>query len=639
MAEAASAEFFALQQVVAGRYSLERELGRGGMGIVFLARDVALDRPVAIKLLPPSLAMHQELHDRFLREARTAAKLSHPNIVSVHAVEEHDDLAFFVMGFVDGETLGERVRRKGPLPLSQAVRVIREAAWALAYAHRNGVVHRDVKPDNILLEQGSGRAMLTDFGIARVAEMGTLTDPGSVIGTVHYMSPEQAAGEEVDARSDLYSLGVTAYFTLTGKLPFEGPNAAAVIALHAVEPPPRLASLRTDIPARLAQAVDRCLAKSPAQRFPSGEELAEALGATVSSPREVPPQIRALLRQFRDAALIAGLLAAGVFGGGFETWMRVFGVIWEDIVTRIIILMSIGAALIVGPFRFLKAAGRAQADGLTHDDVRVALLGEARAVREESDVVYGPFRMKTKRERAAATMKGGRFLFRSGIVTALLGIPAALMTDIGWDMSRTGGLITALGLILTSGEPDSGPLLGLSWVERVMAGRVGRWLLKLAGMGTGKTTRKPPPSSDRTEVVLGAAIAGFYKRLPSGIRNRFPAIPNIVQQLQNDAEALRKREEQLARAIAEAQPVRQVGNPERRRGAIEDLEQAHRTVGERLASSVAAIENIRLDLLRLQSGIDCADELTEDLKRARALQEEIDAGHRLCSTVIANQRV
>jgi len=186
------AEFLSLQEVVAGRYSLEHELGRGGMGIVFLARDVALDRLVAIKLLPPALSTNPDLRERFLQEARTAAKLSHPYIVPIHSVEEHGDLVFFVMAFVDGESLGERVRRRGPLPIDEATRIIQEISWAVAYSHQHRIIHRDIKPDNILIDKATGRAVVTDFGIARVADSATATATGMVLGTIRYMSPEQA---------------------------------------------------------------------------------------------------------------------------------------------------------------------------------------------------------------------------------------------------------------------------------------------------------------------------------------------------------------------------------------------------------------------------------------------------------------
>ena len=203
MSDTPDLEFVALQEALLGRYSLEREIGRGGMGIVYLAHEVRLDRPVALKLLPPEMAAQPALRERFLREARTAAKLSQPNIVPIYSVDEVDDFVFFVMMYVEGETLGQRVRARGPLPASEATRILREVAWALAYAHGQGVVHRDVKPDNILLEAGSGRALVTDFGIAQVSDSAGLTATGEVLGTAEYMSPEQASGEAVDERSDL----------------------------------------------------------------------------------------------------------------------------------------------------------------------------------------------------------------------------------------------------------------------------------------------------------------------------------------------------------------------------------------------------------------------------------------------------
>src|SRR6186713_2662096 len=181
-----SAEFLDLQAALAGEYSLQRELGRGGMGVVYLARDVHLDRDVAIKVLPPELGT-AESRERFLREARTAAGLSHPHIVPIHRVGEADGFVFFVMSYVEGETLGERLRNRGPLPHADATRVMREVAWALAYAHGRGIVHRDIKPDNILLEAGTGRALVTDFGIARgYRESFSMADSEKIRGTAHF---------------------------------------------------------------------------------------------------------------------------------------------------------------------------------------------------------------------------------------------------------------------------------------------------------------------------------------------------------------------------------------------------------------------------------------------------------------------
>jgi len=231
-----SAEFLDLQAALAGEYSIQRELGRGGMGVVYLARDVQLDRDVAIKVLPPHLARSASARERFLREARMAAGLSHPHIVPIHRVGEAGGFVFFVMSYVEGETLGECIRRSGPLPPSDAARVLREVAWALAYAHGRGIVHRDVKPDNILLEADTGRALVTDFGIAYGGQdPGSVTDPGKIMGTAHYMSPEQAAGEAIDGRSDIYALGVVGYLAVSGRLPFEAPTVSLLVLKQATE--------------------------------------------------------------------------------------------------------------------------------------------------------------------------------------------------------------------------------------------------------------------------------------------------------------------------------------------------------------------------------------------------------------------
>jgi serine/threonine protein kinase len=228
MTAESSPTFLALQGALAGRYALERELGRGGMGIVYLARDLSLDRPVAIKLLPPTLAGIPRLRERFLREARTAARLSHPNIVPIHSVEEHGEFVLFVMGYIDGETLADRIARRGPLAAEPATRLLQEVAWALAFAHQHGVIHRDIKPENILLERAGGRALVSDFGIAHVETAEAEAGSGEVVGTVRYMSPEQQAGRTVDRRSDIYSLGVTAGRVLEGRRDVP-PRLAAII--------------------------------------------------------------------------------------------------------------------------------------------------------------------------------------------------------------------------------------------------------------------------------------------------------------------------------------------------------------------------------------------------------------------------
>jgi serine/threonine-protein kinase len=260
-----------------GQYAVEREIGRGGMGIVYLARDTRLDRYVAIKTLPPHLADDPVVRERFLREARTAGSLSHQNIVPIHRADDINGNVFFVMGYVDGESLAQRVRRIGRIEPRELVGILIDVANALGYAHSRGVIHRDVKAENILIEASTGRALVTDFGIARLAEAGPLTATGQVLGTVYYLSPEQVSGEKVDGRSDIYSLGVVAYLSLAGIFPFDAELASAVLIAHVTKPPPPLLTRAPDVPRELAEIVDRCLAKSPDARFPDCASLAAAL--------------------------------------------------------------------------------------------------------------------------------------------------------------------------------------------------------------------------------------------------------------------------------------------------------------------------------------------------------------------------
>src|SRR6185295_17470750 len=278
---------------------VERELGRGGMGVVYLARDVMLDRAVAMKVLAPHLAAQEEMRERFLREARTAARLAHPNVVPVYRADEIDGAAFFTMAFIEGEALADRIRDRGPLTPAEAVRIFREVAWALAYAHARGVVHRDVKPENILLDRQTGHALVSDFGIARQADASRLTQAGLVLGTFHYMSPEQVSGADLDGRSDVYSLGIVMYQALSGKLPFDGLTAPAVLMAHATKRAPPLHTIAPNVPASLVAIVDRCLEKRAEDRFPNCEMLADALDdaleaapSTIQSlPEGMPPVV------------------------------------------------------------------------------------------------------------------------------------------------------------------------------------------------------------------------------------------------------------------------------------------------------------------------------------------------------------
>src|SRR5438132_8472341 len=323
MTASISTEFLALQELLAGRYSIERELGRGGMGIVLLARDVALDRPVAIKRLPPPRATRPAERDRFLQEARTAAGLSHPNIVPIHLVEAHGDLVFFVMGFVDGETLRNRVQRAGPLPPRLATKLLQEVAWALGAAHQRGVIHRDVKPDNIMIERATERAVVTHFGIAlgrRAAE----TAGGAVTGTARSMSPEQACGEPADARSHLYSLGATFFYALTGRAPFEAAHVPAIITKPVYEPAPLVQTLRPEVPTKLAAVVDRLLRKAPPERFQTADDLARVAGEVRGRDFRAPPLLRAFLRNAQVSTMVLLSLAVAGRGAGIIGAILIF---------------------------------------------------------------------------------------------------------------------------------------------------------------------------------------------------------------------------------------------------------------------------------------------------------------------------
>jgi hypothetical protein len=302
-----------VRRALAGRYTLQHELGRGGMGTVYLARDVRLDRLVALKILLPVFAHQAGLRDRFLLETRVAASFSHPNIVPVYAVEEAADYLAYAMGLVEGETLTQRVTRAGPLPVRELVRLLQDVGYALAYAHGRGVVHRDIKPDNVMLERATDRALVLDFGISRsmtpVVHGAGLTRVGEVVGTPEYMSPEQASGDEVDGRSDLYALGLVAIFAATGRTAMAGDSAQKVLVRQLTERLPPIASLRGDIPPALAGAIDHCVEKDPADRFQVAEALVEAIDAAQLSEPEIPLPVRVFANDLSTLMLAVALLA------------------------------------------------------------------------------------------------------------------------------------------------------------------------------------------------------------------------------------------------------------------------------------------------------------------------------------------
>jgi len=374
-----------LRQQLGDRYAIERQLGRGGMGAVYLARDRQLDRLLAIKVLPEEFATQRDLRERFLRETRTAAGFSHPNIVPVFAVEEREDVLAMAMGYVEGESLAERVTRAGPLTIRETVRLLDDVGYALAYAHGRDVVHRDIKPDNIMIERATGRALVMDFGISRVISTAIATDTaltrvGEVVGTPEYMSPEQASGDVVDGRSDLYALGLVAWFALTGTPPMSGASTQQVLVKQLTETLPLISIIRTDVPSALAEAIARCLRKAPSERFETAESFVESVDAVRQGEPDVPVPIRLFAQEL---AAVGPMLLLGAFA----TWLiwlfiiRVKG--WHpfDALAQIVIVLAIMASRLLHVWQ---ATRRVMLTGFSVDDVRrglAALMDERAAAR------------------------------------------------------------------------------------------------------------------------------------------------------------------------------------------------------------------------------------------------------------------
>ncbi len=308
-----------LQHAVGDVYRVERELGGGGMSRVFVAREVRLDRRVVIKLLPPEMAAGVSV-ERFEREILVAAKLQHPHIVALLTAGSHDDLLYYVMPYIKGESLRAKLAREGALPIGETVRILHEVSDALASAHREGVVHRDIKPDNVLLSDD--HALVTDFGVAKAVSESTgsqtLTSMGVALGTPTYMSPEQAAANpHVDHRSDIYSLGGLAYEMLCGRPPFEGGTPQAMLAAHVTQAPDPVTTHRSTVPAAMNDLVMRCLAKLPADRYQTADELKQQLVAmTTPSGGVTPTGAQPVVSSGTEAAIRQGhpVRVAGLFG-------------------------------------------------------------------------------------------------------------------------------------------------------------------------------------------------------------------------------------------------------------------------------------------------------------------------------------
>jgi serine/threonine-protein kinase len=606
--------FLAFQQAVVGRYSLERELGRGGMGVVYLAREVLLDRPVAIKLLPPELAARPELRERFMREARTAARLSHPYIVPIHAVDEIGGFVFIVMAYVDGGTLAQRLAAHGPLPAQDVTRIMREVAWALAYAHAQGVVHRDIKPANILLERGTGRAMVADFGIARLAETTGDTAVGVVLGTPEFMSPEQATAEELDGRSDLYALGIVSYLALTGALPFNAPTAQGVIALHLTQPPPPVASVARGIPRSLAQAIDKCLQKQPSARFANGEALADALAPGVEKRPEIPIPVRVFLDRRRMGVLvIPAAFSVPLVSGIAQNIARHGGHIGPVATIVGMTALSLGFPFGMIVYRLRKLLRT----GYGPDDIVAALRTTFERRREEFLYEYGG--EPTARERLFT------FLGATGLV---VGGAAAITTIAAPHMVRFAAPVAIISLYMGT----FASVLSARWRRlrrgsgsiwsKVWSGGIGDRLARIASFKLGNRA----VTADRpTEMAIAMSAEAMFGAFPKDVRDSLGDVPKVLHGLEAHARSMRARIEELDASLAEAQrgPSRAVVT-ERQDVLVNDLAIARERAQTRLEELVTALENVRLDLLRLRAGGGTVEGITLDLATAREFGQEAD---------------
>jgi len=582
-----------LAHILEGAYALEGEIGRGGMGVVFAARDLKLKRRVAIKVLPPDLAFRDEIKTRFIREAQTAARLSHPHIVPIHQVVDEGGLVCFVMGFVDGESLGGRLKRRTKLPVEEVRRIMKETADALGLAHAMGIIHRDIKPDNILLEGTRRRVMVTDFGIAKaLSEVGpgSLTGTGVAIGTPHYMSPEQAAGErEIDARSDLYALGVVAYEAMTGELPFQAPTVPGILMKQITEPAPDIKETRPEVPDELAASIMRCLEKDPGDRWPTADSLRRALESRKSVPyRPGRSRRRAPVR----------------------------------------------------PGRALERSREQRPD-------RYGAEGEL-AIRPAEPAMVTKFRAEF-----ASYVSTCGFLFLLNLATGLEA-PWFLFPTAFWGFG-IGKRYTRLwtsgygwrDVINRPPAPDAYESTNPAPRARPLpkgktAGTPEPASGDVAAMGTDFGQYEEQIRQMRRDE---SAIRRIVERLPASERNMLPDVVQTVDALARKAQdlcrtlaameeidtsafdRLGERIEELEARGDGAEHDRRLGLLERQRQALTELSTRRREIEAQFEACVLAVQNVRFDLLRLRSaGVSAVlDDLTSATQAARALSYDVEA--------------
>ncbi|MEO6446354.1 MAG: serine/threonine-protein kinase [Gemmatimonadaceae bacterium] len=607
-----------VEKVLSASYELDREIGRGGMGIVYLARDRRLKRQVAVKLLPPELAFRGEIRTRFLREAETAAQLSHPNIVPIYAVDEREGLVFFVMAYVEGDNLAVQLHKRGALPFDEVRRVLLETARALAFAHERGVVHRDIKPDNILINSEDGRVMVTDFGIARAISDSDarLTATGIAIGTPAYMSPEQSMGErEVDGRSDLYALGIVGYQMITGELPFNATSTPALLVKHLSEMPTPVSHRVPSVPPDLGRAVMMMLEKEPDDRFPSAAALVAALETrNVPEPRGAAPaalgsQASRAMFGGTDAGMTAGgalaapsgqelarwnapevrafrkRLAPWMIAGGVAIPLSLFGIV--DMVG----LWGMYSIYIAWKYAKLWTEGYDWRDVLKEPRDRMFFDVVAEWV-DNVRALWDPRKRAEVRERERGRRTSGLF-DRDDAHSAL---PAG------------------------SQRPHDLPVSGPTARVLQEAQRNRDEILRLI-------TSLPKREQQMIGDVPASAIS-LYERIQSLAISVAELERNVTADSANELDAEIAKLESEANpldTVASEERVRRLAYLKRQRRVVADLSSRRSRAREKLESCVLALQNMRLEVVRLRSGPQNFQTITSVAEKAMALGREVDA--------------